>query len=386
MHHRLLALLLACAALPALADSPAPAAPARPAGASGAKPVQQNEIQGLITQRQFEQALVRIKQLREEARRPMADPESEYWAARAEAALKQPEAARERLLAIARTYPESDRASTAMIEATTVRLNALGEGRATTPQAKKVAMDSAKELEATAAKVKEPENVSRAWFVAGNAWRIMGDDEAAARDYAKAAAVPGAKDYPGKATYTLSTNALQQFDVARAKQLLADCVKKFPESSVVEKCGKAGSRLDLIGTPAPPLDVETWVVGPPQDLQSLKGRVVILWFFATWCPHCKASMPEMAALKQRFDGKPLSMIAITNNSKDQTTEKVKAFVTDPQWGLTYPTGVDHQGATSVAFHGTGIPAAVLVDKKGIVRWADHPTYLTDAMVAKLINE
>lgn len=386
MPRRLLALLLACAALPALADSPPPASPARPAGASGAAPVKQNEIQDLLTQRQYEQALVRMKQLREQARKPMADPESEYWAARAEAALKQPEAARERLLAIARTYPESERAPTAMIEATTVRLNALGEGRATTPQAQKVAVDAAKELEATAGKLKEPENISRAWFVAGNAWRIMGDDDAAARDYAKAAAVPGAKDYPGKATYTLSTNALQQFDVARAKQLLADCVKKFPESSVVEKCGKAGPRLDLIGAPAPPLDVETWVSGPPQNLQALRGRVVLVWFFATWCPHCKSTMPEMAALRQRFDGKPLTIIGITNNTKDQTTEKVKAFVSDPQWGLTYPTGVDHQGATSMAFQGTGIPAAVLIDKKGIIRWADHPTYLNDAMITKLLTE
>ena len=386
MHRCLPALLLACAAATAMADAPPAAPPAPPAGASSAAPAKQNEIQDLLTQRQFDQALIRIKQLREEAKKPMADPESEYWAARAEVALKQPEAARERLLAIAKTYPDSERAPTSLIEATTVRLNALGEGRATTPEAKKVAGDAAKELEATAGKLKDPENVSRAWFVAGNAWRIMGDDEAAARDYAKSAAVPGAKDYPGKATYTLSTHALQLFDAAGARKLLDDCMKKFPESSIVEKCAKAGPRLDLIGKPAPPLDVETWVSGPPQDLEKLKGRVVLVWFFATWCPHCKATMPEMAALKHRFEGKPLTIIGITNNTKDQTTEKVKAFVSDPQWGITYPAAVDHDGASSLAFQGLGIPAAILIDKKGIVRWADHPTYLNDSMIEKLVNE
>jgi thiol-disulfide isomerase/thioredoxin len=376
----LLALATSLALLPSAGAETAPAAASAPAAAK-------NDIQELFTQRKFQDAVLKVGEMRTAAKRPIVDAESEYWAARAEAALKLVDAARERMQAIARTYPSETRGRDAAIEATTVLLNSLGEGKAQTEAEKKIAVQCAKELEATAGKLKDPEGISRAWYVSGNASRVAGDDASAERAYKAAAAVPGATDYPAKATYSLSTSALMRLDAVGARKLLEDCLTKFPKSTQAEKCDRAMSRLDLIGKPAPPLEVETWLNGPPQDVAKLKGRVVLVWFFATWCPHCKATMPEMAALKERFAGKPLTIIGITNNSKDQTTETAAQFVSDPHWGITYPAAVDRAGGvTSVAYQGTGIPAAVLVDKKGNVRWADHPTYLNDALIEKLLAE
>ena len=382
MRRAALAVLLALAA----PFSPGLAA-AHSAAAGASAPVPDNPIQKLVQERKFQDAVLKVKEMRAAQKKPLVDAESEYWAARAESGLKLVDAARERMLAIARTYPEQTRGRDAAIEATTVVLNSIGEGKAKTPADKAKAVTSAKELEATAGKLKDPEGVSRAFFVGGNAWRVAGDDSAAEKAYARAAAVAGAKEYPPKALYSLSVGALARFDVALARKLNDDCMKKYPSSTQAEKCGRAVERLDLIGTPAPVLDVETWVNGPPQDMAALRGRVVIVWFFATWCPHCKSTMPEIAALKARFAGKPLTIIGITNNAKDQTTESAMQFVSDPQWGITYPAAVDRKGGvTSMAYQGTGIPAAVIVDKKGIVRWADHPTYISDAMIQKLLDE
>ncbi len=345
-----------------------------------------NPIETLVRERRFDQAIDQVQQMRVAAKKPLADPDSEYWAGRAETQLKLIEAARERYLAIARTYPGIPRGEDAAIEATTARLNTIPDGKASTPAQVKLAIDCAKELEATGAKLTIPDKISRAFYVAGNGWKMAGEADAALRAYEKSAAVPGGVDYPPKAMYSLATRKLQDFNVAGSRKILEDCMKQYPKTTGAEKCGKALSRLSLMGTPAAALDVETWLNGPPQDMAALKGNVVIVWFFATWCPHCKQTMPDMAALKQRFAGKPVRLIGITNNSRGQTTELAAAFVSDPQWGFTYPVATDRNGSTSLAYEGTGIPSAALVDKKGIVRWADHPVYLTDAMIEKLLAE
>lgn len=375
----------ALAFLLALAASLSPAASAAAPAASA--PAAENEIQKLVQARKFQDAIQKVAELRVAAKKPLADPESEYWAARAEGQMKLVDAARERMQAIARTYPDTTRGRDAAIEATTVVLNSLGEGKLTSPADIKTATTCAKELEATAGRLKDPEGISRAWYVSGNAWRMAHELSAAENAYRQSAAVPGGKEYPPRAIYSLSTIALQRFDVAGARKMLDDCMKQYPSSSQAEKCGRAVGRLDLIGQQAPPFDVELWVNGPPQDINALKGKVVLVWFFATWCPHCKATMPEIAELKKKFAGKPLAIVGLTNNSKGQTTEVAAQFISDPQWGITYPAAVDAPGGTtSLAYQGTGIPAAVLVDKKGIVRWADHPAYLNEGMIEKLLAE
>ena len=59
---------------------------------------------------------------------------------------------------------------------------------------------------------------------------------------------------------------------------------------------------------------------------------------------------------------------------------------DPQWKISYPVGVDARGATTMAMEATGIPQIILIDKKGVVRWSDHPAYLKDEMIEALIAE
>lgn len=370
------------AAAPATAAKPA-AAPATPPGGA-AKPTA-GPVQKLFDERKYQEALVEAERLRKLSGKPLGEPDDEFFAARSENALKLFDAARKHFQDIARTYPSHERGGGSAIEATTVRLGQL-EGPAVTPADKKIASESALELEATAkAYASTPDVASRAWYVAGNAWRTGGDDAKAMADYENARKITGS-DYPAKATYMVGVLKARAFDNAGATALYTECLKRFPESTSAEKCRKGLARQTLIGSTAPPLSVETWLNSEPVDIAALKGNVVLVWFFATWCPHCKATMPEMADLVEKYRGKPFKIVGISNNMKDQTTELAKAFVADPQWRINWPAGIDRAGSTTIDWQAQGIPAAVLVDKKGLVRWADHPVYVDAAMIDKLLAE
>ena len=112
----------------------------------------------------------------------------------------------------------------------------------------------------------------------------------------------------------------------------------------------------------------------------------MLFFFATWCPHCKKTLPTLPRYLERYKGKPFELLALTNNVRGQTTESATLFIQDPQWGISYPVGVDANGATTTAMEASGIPQIILIDKKGIVRWSDHPAYLTEGMIDTLVAE
>ena len=75
------------------------------------------------------------------------------------------------------------------------------------------------------------------------------------------------------------------------------------------------------------------------------------------------------------------MIAVTKNSKGQTTEKVREYASST--GLTLPIAID-TGMTSRNYSVSGIPAAALVDKSGKVVFRNHPGQLNDAFLAKYL--
>jgi tetratricopeptide (TPR) repeat protein len=381
----LLGLLLLVRALDApAAEAPQPhangteaAAPTTPAG----------PIERLVNDRKWKEAILEVDALRSKAGpTQFADAESEFWAAHAEVRLKLYDAARQRFRAVAKKYPQHARAVEAEMEAELCTLREVGE-MAETPEEIKKCEGVAVTLEGVATKyARDLPNSLRAWYVAGNAWRYAENDARAIAAYQKGHAVNGPGEYPAKSTYTEGLLLSRGFRTDEARKLFTDCIARWPSVPTAEKCAKALARVELVGRPAPPLQVETWLHGGPVDLAAERGKVVLLWFFATWCPHCKQTMPHMSSRWQRYKDRPFLLVAVTHNSQDQTTETAKAFVADPQWGITYPAAVDLGGRTSRELESSAVPAAVLIDKKGNVRWADHPLYLNDAMIERLMAE
>lgn len=123
------------------------------------------------------------------------------------------------------------------------------------------------------------------------------------------------------------------------------------------------------------------------NLSDLKGSVVFVNFWASWCPPCIEEMPSIEALFRNLSGKPtFKMITILyRDDVDRITKSAK------EQGYTLPIYRDPDGSAAIRFGITGVPETFIIDKKGILRdkvigpytW-DSPA-VTDTLL-KLINE
>jgi thiol-disulfide isomerase/thioredoxin len=98
--------------------------------------------------------------------------------------------------------------------------------------------------------------------------------------------------------------------------------------------------------------------GKPWTLKDMKGRVVLLNFWATWCPPCRKEMPDLEALYRRFGPQGLIILGVD----DEETDKVKPFVA--QQGITYPVLLDPGRKVNTLFEIEGIPKSFVYDRDG----------------------
>lgn len=96
-------------------------------------------------------------------------------------------------------------------------------------------------------------------------------------------------------------------------------------------------------------------------LSSLRGKVVYLNFFATWCPPCNAEAPEINALQKRYAAAGLQVVGV---DELESPAKARAFV--EKYHLIYPAIVD-DGTVGSQYRVNGLPVHVFIDRRGIVR-------------------
>ena len=115
----------------------------------------------------------------------------------------------------------------------------------------------------------------------------------------------------------------------------------------------------VAGTPvAPDFRLEN-LDGEIVALSDLKGQVVIVNFWATWCPPCRAEMPSMQRTWQRLKGEGVAMLAVHVGGN---TDKIWSFV--GEYGIEFPVLIDPNSKVANAWPMQGLPTTFVVSPQG----------------------
>lgn len=102
--------------------------------------------------------------------------------------------------------------------------------------------------------------------------------------------------------------------------------------------------------------------GQPVQLAALRGKVVFVNVWATWCPPCVEEMPTIQQLYERLHGRGLEVLAVSLDALG--AQVVGPFMQN--YRLTFPTLLDTKNLVQRLYHTTGVPESFIVDKRGIL--------------------
>jgi thiol-disulfide isomerase/thioredoxin len=157
------------------------------------------------------------------------------------------------------------------------------------------------------------------------------------------------KKYTILIALTVAAIFIKPAPAAAADPVPAPVAKAFADAGIPVLKDK----VDPVDFTLPLLD------GKNQKLSDLKGKVVFLNFWATWCPPCRREMPSMESLYQRFKGQGLEVLAV---DCQEGAQDVSAFMGRNK--LSFPAALDESGEISGYYGIEAIPTTYLLDKSG----------------------
>jgi len=155
----------------------------------------------------------------------------------------------------------------------------------------------------------------------------------------------------------------------------------------------------LINNPVPEIAATRWLDGQPVSLRDLRGKVVLLDFWAMWCGPCIVAFPHLSELQEKYAGRGLVTIGVTRfyGRSDQEAD----LTVEQEWkslqefkrrhALRYPFAVGKQDdlTNDDRFGVISLPTVVLIDRQGLVRFVKRGTgdyRKLERIVSKLITE
>ena len=142
---------------------------------------------------------------------------------------------------------------------------------------------------------------------------------------------------------------------------------------------QSGGGILRVGDRPPSLDFKSYGSDEVIDWASLKGRVVVIEFWATWCPPCIKNIPHLNTLANEFRKEAVTFISVTY----ETEKMVGRFLKEHP--LETIIGLDDDFAMFKSYRAWGIPMTVIVNKNGVIAAVIHPDNLSESVINDVLR-
>jgi thiol-disulfide isomerase/thioredoxin len=174
-------------------------------------------------------------------------------------------------------------------------------------------------------------------------------------------------------------------DAAAVDALVADAKPLIPagmewstvQAMMDQEMSKIAEEREALDKPAAEWAAHTWIGSEPLSVASLKGKVVLIDFFATWCNPCIRAFPHLADWTKKYGDEGLVVVGLTtyqgryDGQQLEPTEEMAKLKDDfiPKHKITWPIGIENDGRQTMQdYKVSGIPHVVLLDREGKVQY------------------
>ena len=162
-------------------------------------------------------------------------------------------------------------------------------------------------------------------------------------------------------TYTMLTDARADANGPTSKPAAIAAPSADPESGARINMKSLAGNLEFLG-----------------DKPVLAGRPLLIEFWATWCPPCRASIDHLNDLDKKYHDRGLEIVGVTSEDK---TVVARFRARTP---MHYAVALDADQTLATEFQVQAIPQAWLLDKEGRVVWSGHPMELDEQSIARVL--
>ncbi|MFS0557520.1 peroxiredoxin family protein [Brevibacillus sp. 179-C9.3 HS] len=118
------------------------------------------------------------------------------------------------------------------------------------------------------------------------------------------------------------------------------------------------------GNLAPDFELQT-LAGESVKLSDFRGKKVIVNMWATWCPPCRAEMPDMQKFYEKYKEENVTILAVNMTTSEKNVESIPTFL--DEFGITFPVVLDEQNEVAEIYQVVALPSSYIIDANGVIQ-------------------